>query len=48
MAELVDARDLKCLATPEKTDLFWENAISLSASICWNEARFGNIFGGLQ
>lgn len=27
-----DARDLKCLATPERSHLFLENATSLSAS----------------
>jgi hypothetical protein len=46
VAELVDARDLKCLAPPERSHLL-ENAISLSASTCRNEARFGKHFGGL-
>jgi hypothetical protein len=44
--ELVDGRDLKCLATPEWFSSFLENAISLSASTCWNEARSGKHFWG--
>jgi len=44
--ELVDGRDLKCLATPEWFSSFLENAISLSASTCRNEARFGKPFWG--
>ena len=46
VAELVDARDLKCPATPESSYLFLENTVSLLASSRRKEARFGEHFWG--
>src|SRR5258708_39076967 len=47
VAELVDARDLKCLATPERFHLFWKTRSRFRHQPAGTKRDLENIFWGL-